>query len=413
MVQSEYTQLGSGLGTMVGIYKRRRKIPAVFLIGPPHSGKSVLAYNLSQALRKRGVLHYLLRAAPDGEGDWFWESTLPTVQLLRIKGRYTKSFLDIMGRHIEERSLPLLVDTGGKPTLEQQEAIFSKATHAILVLPFGSDRKPWERLVERLQVPLLADLTSVLEGKDRLLTSDRIIRGEIACLRRGEHLQGEVFATLVERLRKLFGDLSRDLVGAHLASAPSGVEVVNLESIVGQLAHDKQWHPSDLLKLKSWLDGGSGMALYGRAPNWLYAWGAIHSLPAEVYLFDVRYEWIRPPFLFWACSSPLNALVSKFGLWARITVCLKRSVVEFSSVLGVPLPKVKEKGVILDGKVPHWLIMALARYYAGEGKAVAVYQPTLSGAVVVKPLNSRFPIGTVLPVEPLRCEGAGQAVGES
>ena len=44
--------------------------PAVMIGGPPHSGKSVLAYSLSQALRARQVAHYVLRAFPDGEGDW-------------------------------------------------------------------------------------------------------------------------------------------------------------------------------------------------------------------------------------------------------------------------------------------------------------------------------------------------------
>ena len=40
--------------------------PAVMIGGPPHSGKSVLAYSLTQALRARGVAHYVLRAYPDG-----------------------------------------------------------------------------------------------------------------------------------------------------------------------------------------------------------------------------------------------------------------------------------------------------------------------------------------------------------
>ena len=46
------------------------QLPAVLIGGPPHSGKSVLIYSLSQALRARGVAHYALRACPDGEGDF-------------------------------------------------------------------------------------------------------------------------------------------------------------------------------------------------------------------------------------------------------------------------------------------------------------------------------------------------------
>ncbi len=55
--------------------------PAILVGGPPHSGKSVLTYSLTQALRRRGVDHYVLRAAPDGEGDW--ANSPPSLQSLR------------------------------------------------------------------------------------------------------------------------------------------------------------------------------------------------------------------------------------------------------------------------------------------------------------------------------------------
>ena len=43
---------------------------AILIGGPPHSGKSVLTYSLTQTLRQQGIDHYVLRACPDGEGDW-------------------------------------------------------------------------------------------------------------------------------------------------------------------------------------------------------------------------------------------------------------------------------------------------------------------------------------------------------
>jgi thymidylate kinase len=41
-------------------------LPAILIAAPHHSGKSVLAYLLSQHLRDAHVPHILLRAAPDG-----------------------------------------------------------------------------------------------------------------------------------------------------------------------------------------------------------------------------------------------------------------------------------------------------------------------------------------------------------
>lgn len=61
--------------------------PAILIGGPPHSGKSVLVYSLTQALRARGVVHYALRACPDGEGDFSNETDQAVIRLVRDPGQ--------------------------------------------------------------------------------------------------------------------------------------------------------------------------------------------------------------------------------------------------------------------------------------------------------------------------------------
>jgi len=79
-------------------------LPAVALGGPPHSGKSVLAYSLTQALRARDVPHYLLRAyPPDYEGDWFFAAEPETVRHLRFKGAQSAAWLPLLQRDIAAR----------------------------------------------------------------------------------------------------------------------------------------------------------------------------------------------------------------------------------------------------------------------------------------------------------------------
>ncbi len=58
-------------------------LPAILIGGPPNAGKSVLLYNLTQALYERGVRHHILRACPDGEGNYFQEGHPVTVSSLR------------------------------------------------------------------------------------------------------------------------------------------------------------------------------------------------------------------------------------------------------------------------------------------------------------------------------------------
>ena len=107
--------------------------PAVLIGGPPHSGKSVLVYSLTRALRDRAVAHYVLRACPDGEGDWSNEAEQQHVRFLRYKGEFTPEFVEQMAAFLQRRHLPLLVDVGGKPTTDQ-EALFSYCTHAVLLI---------------------------------------------------------------------------------------------------------------------------------------------------------------------------------------------------------------------------------------------------------------------------------------
>jgi CRISPR-associated protein Csx3 len=97
--------------------------PAVLIGGPPNSGKSVLTYSLSQSLRKRGVAHYVLRAAPDGEGDWFHEAEPRLARQLRIKEAFDERWADRIMRDVQRRHLPLLVDVGGMLTLEQERIL--------------------------------------------------------------------------------------------------------------------------------------------------------------------------------------------------------------------------------------------------------------------------------------------------
>ncbi|MCA9981656.1 MAG: hypothetical protein KDD89_12505, partial [Anaerolineales bacterium] len=80
--------------------------PAILFGGPPHSGKSVLIYSVSQALRTRGVPHYVLRACPDGEGDWANESDQTLVQTIRNKGDFTPQFIAEMANYLQKRQMP-------------------------------------------------------------------------------------------------------------------------------------------------------------------------------------------------------------------------------------------------------------------------------------------------------------------
>jgi CRISPR-associated protein Csx3 len=386
--------------------------PAVLIGGPPNSGKSVLTYSLSQSLRKRGVAHYVLRAAPDGEGDWFHEAEPRLARQLRIKGAFDERWVDRIVQDIRRRHLPLLVDVGGMPTPEQ-ERILGVVTHAILLIRDPAARPVWQERVRRYGLHLIADLDSRLEGSSEILEETPVLRGVITGLERGRMAEGPVFEALAERIAALFRYDPEELRRYHLAMAPDVDWVIDLDELARMLEVRREgeaprWAPEDLPRMLDFLPEGKPLALYGRGPAWLYAALAVHALPAPFFQFDVRLGWVEPPRFRWATegeertadrSSPLAFTVERApGGW-RLRAALRHPYVEREETEGLLLPSIPEEGLlILNGKLPLWLFTALARACAGR-PALAVFEPRGNQAVVIASRDPAFPVGTMRRVE--------------
>src|SRR5260370_482548 len=139
------------------------RLPAVLIGGPPHTGKSVLFYSLTQALRERGVRHHAIRACADGEGNWYQEGDPETVSRIRLPLReeWPEAFVTRICLDLEHRCLPFLVDMGGHPK-ESQLGILRQCTHSLLLL--RADREDytrlWLRLIEECGLEPLAQIES-------------------------------------------------------------------------------------------------------------------------------------------------------------------------------------------------------------------------------------------------------------
>ncbi len=386
--------------------------PAVLIGGPPNSGKSVLIYSLSQALRRRGVAHYVLRAAPDGEGDWFLEAESTVVRWLRVKGAFDARWVDRIVRDIRNRHLPLLVDAGGMPTPEQ-ERILSAATHAILLTRDPAARPKWRRRFQRYGLNLIADLDSRLEGTPRVIRRTPVLRGVITGLVRGRMAEGPVFEALVDQIAALFRYDPEELRRYHLDTAPSVDLLIELNRLARMLGvrmegEAPRWAPEDLPRVLESLPASKPLALYDRAPAWLYAALSVHALPSPIFQFDVRLGWVEPPMLRVEAGLPeptaLRFLVEKSGdLW-RLRAMLSHSYLEREEIDGLPVPPIPEDAfLVVEGKLPLWLWTALARAYAGV-RILAVFEPRTSEAMVIASRDPDCPVGTRWPVEPAGAE---------
>lgn len=374
-------------------------LPAIAVGGPPHSGKSVLTYGLTQLLREQKMDHYVLRACPDGEGDWSNEATPATVQAIRRKGKFTATFIDNVCAVLQRRHLPLLVDVGGQPT-QADEAIFRQCTHLIILSSTSEGLTQWRDFAARLNLPIIAELDSVLQGEDALYATYPLLRGCLSGLERGKRLQGTVLAHLAGVVRSLFALKPGELRQLHLNMAP--VELaVDLDRVGAtlNLMQGGQWQPAEIPAVLDYLPAQTPLALYGRGTNWLYAAVALHTWPAAFHQFDARLGWTKPTLLQPQQGRTDSALLhwrqTITAQSVRLQVSIPDTYLDYEKIQGSASPRLpSDRGLILDGKLPYWLLTGLAQTYR-DVPWLAVYQPQV-GDVVVMSRQPEIQIGSVL-----------------
>ncbi|MCX7670156.1 MAG: hypothetical protein N2439_08795, partial [Anaerolineae bacterium] len=357
--------------------------------GPPHSGKSVLAYLLSQRLREAQVPHILLRAAPDGEGDWFYGCSDEVRLRQRRKGIYTAGLLAELEAAIRRRTLPMLVDIGGRPR-EAQFRLFDACTHVIHLWREADDRREWEAWLEERSLIPIASLQSRLEPPDHGASDVGPLRGVITGLERAHPRPGPLFERVLERVRGICSYPPEALEAEHLRRAPEGIPVCTVAQLAAGVGirpseQGLRWTPDHLPLAIAQLPAGQSLALYGRGPLWLYAAVAARVAPAPFYLFDARfYGWMAPPPVRLhsrRANLEFALAVQKTadGLCLRFDLLPQHHVLHPRPIHVPPLPD--HVPVALDGRMPAWVVTALARALR-ERPRLSVYDPQLNRNVV-------------------------------
>jgi CRISPR-associated protein Csx3 len=390
-------------------------LPAILIGGPPNAGKSVLFYSLTKTLHEGGVRHHAIRACPDGEGNWYQEIHREldpeTIRVLRIKKAWSDSFVQGICRDLEGRHLPLLVDMGGRPR-ENQMRILQACTHSLLLLrrdePESIDT--WCALANRAGLLPLAEIFSERDSVSTIISETPVLTGILANLERGIPAQGVLFDALVKRIAALFTSYSlEDLEQAKLALAPAEC-TINLDPLLRKLDPQAQaWTPEMLKQLSGELPGHTDLAVYGRGPGWLYGMLAASAGQHSFYQFDPRIGWLAPPVLNInekPSSDEITVHVREYQDAFILTTRINTDYLDHLQAEQLAFPPVPaSRGVIIDGKIPHWLLTALVQLYNKAGVAwIACHQPTLKGAVVIASRSVAREIGELIPLpvfEPL------------
>ncbi len=357
-------------------------LPAILFAGPPHSGKSVLAYLLSRRLREAAVPHILLRAAPDGEGDWSYESPEEVRVRQRQKGLYSADLIGDLQAAILKRSLPMLVDIGGRPRDEQFE-LFDACTHVIHLWREEADRGEWESWLEARSLISIASLHTRLDPPDSLAPGAGPLRGVITGLERANPQTGPVFERVFEYVRGICTYPPGALEAEHLRHAPPDVALFTVQQLADRLGiwqpgQRLRWEPEQLSALREIVPPGEPLALYGSGPVWLYAALAAHIAPALFHLFDARYYgWMTPP----PAILDSKQVNTEYDLTARpgardVRLKFRRRQAHYVlTPAPVHVPRLPtDRRIVLDGPMPIWLFAALAQALRQQ-PALATYEP--------------------------------------
>lgn len=385
-------------------------LPAVLIGGPPHSGKSVLFYSLTIALREQNITHHAIRACPDGEGNWTQEIDQAMVRQLRIKGQWTDAFTEGICRDIKRRLVPMLIDMGGLPQASQLN-ILRHCTHSLLLL--NSDDKQgahnWCKLIAENGLLPLAQLRSELDGTSVITAESPVIRGTLAGLERSTLVHGSVFDVLVERIASLFSAYSpQDLDNALLDRAPTAT-VIHLPILLQTISPGShRWEPAMLPSLLANLPTHTAIAVYGRGPHWLYGTLAAFVGQQAFYQFDPRgigsAGWISPPTLRFGTISSDELSIQQCPYEEEQATILKVAIVgkhlDYLQTDLLPFPTVSTtRGLIIDGSMPSWLLTALVRFYGHAGVPwIACHCPPLKAAVVVTASSNLHHISDLIPM---------------
>jgi CRISPR-associated protein Csx3 len=386
-------------------------LPAVVIGGPPHAGKSVLFYQLTYALRERGIRHHAIRACPDGEGNWSQESDRETVSRIRVKGDWSDIFVKRICLDLEHRRLPFLVDMGGRPQAAQMD-IFNQCTHSVLLLRTDKDdyTQLWQGLIAENGLLLLAEIYSQLEGESTITSETPVLKGILTGLKRHSKISsgGQLFDTLVDRIATLFNSYSPlELETVFFEQAPTECVLNLYQSLhaINPVATD--WELAMLEPFLASLPERTPLSVYGAGPNWLYAALAIHAHPQDFYLFDPRLPigWIQPLALYLGSARfpELDVALRQYQDMTLLAVKIVPKHLDYFQSDSLPFPPVNaHTGLVIDGALPNWLLTALVRLYKESGVAwIAPYYVRAKKAVVVYTRVETYRLGDTIQLPEL------------
>ncbi|RRR68660.1 MAG: hypothetical protein EI684_17360 [Candidatus Viridilinea halotolerans] len=372
--------------------------PAIIVNSAAPADGQRRVYQMSQYLCASNIAHYVLWADQLGVAGWS-DQTLPEAPL-RPPTALVPHQVAALAQAIQKRHLPLLVDVSNLDPAGAEE-IAARCTHALLSATDSPTDQPWLELSRLHGLVLLRD-----SKKDGFGRGEALPENPHPTLKfQEEYLENYSINASADYYYKQLVQLcqysAEECYRAHVTRTAIDL-VLHLERAIYPLpAHPNgTWSATELPQLLQSLPSGEALAIYGRAPNWLYAALASFSAPAPCMIFDACYGWVAPLPLHQS-SNPTSGPLA--GQWLHHTKEYKRlrlatDHIPPSALAGQSIPNAPAgEGLILDGQLPAWLWVALVRAYQPSAAWLAIHRHETDDAIIVYTTNQeRYRVGTTI-----------------
>ena len=248
----------------------------------------------------------------------------------------------------------------------------------------------------------MAQLYSILAGQTQVTKQSPILEGTIAGLERHrlDRAYGPAFDQLVERVATLLSSYtSQDLERVYFERAPG--DLINLSTFI---APATRWQPEMMPFFLTQLPTDTPLALYGVAPNWVYVAVAAATYQQPLYQFDpaLPFGWVQPLAVEGSPNQHPDAQTSLSSDPERtiLKIQIPNTRLDYFQAEPFPLPHVSsERGLIIDGRIPYWLLTAVIRHFRDQCLPwLATYYAPLSQAVVVYSRTDKYHPGDLITI---------------
>lgn len=363
----------------------------VALVGPPHSGKSVLLQSLLRELGADGAR--LDVSHGDGEGQWLEDNfDNSDVRSLRRKTAMGKTGVQQVIDQLQTFSTPLsLLDVGGK-IHEDNRMIASQASHAVVMGSEPEVRREYAAFAQSAGLDVVAYVDNTLDDSaDSIATDvhDMTLHAQIGDLHRG-------IAAKERTSVKVLARTLAELATTNDRYEPPAEHVLVPQDMLNRLGRSASCLPEDIPGIYKYVQqqagtGGGALHVNGRARSWEHgaiAFAGIEAGAHEVQLYSPdgyvtlqSGDHVQGSTVVTDSYTATARELTGGTMFMQFDLTTARIKPEVLATLQVPDCSSNDT-VVISGRLPSWFAASVALSYRNRAAKIAYFVPGEDAPVV-------------------------------